>query len=170
MRVPVAVNISLKDLRDVEFAEHIRRLLAHWDVPAKDLTLEFTESCMMGDAERTIDVISRLHALGLKLAIDDFGSGYSSLAYLKRLPIPEIKIDRSFVMDMANDESDAVIVRSTIDLAHNMGLKVIAEGVESQDILDLLAILGCDAAQGYHFARPMPADQIVQWLRERRAA
>jgi diguanylate cyclase len=125
---------------------------------------------MMDNPARNIDIISRLHGIGLKLSIDDFGTGYSSLSHLKRLPAPELKIDRSFIMNMAEDENDAIIVRSTIDLAHNMGLKVTAEGVETQDILDVLAVLGCDSAQGYYIARPMPAEQIEIWSRSGIAA
>jgi EAL domain-containing protein (putative c-di-GMP-specific phosphodiesterase class I) len=102
--------------------------------------------------------------LGVKLAIDDFGTGFSSLAYLKQLPVHELKIDKSFVMEMDSDENDAVIVRSTIDMAHNLGLKVVAEGVETQEVRDLLEILNCDVIQGYLLSRPVPADEAVKWL------
>jgi EAL domain-containing protein (putative c-di-GMP-specific phosphodiesterase class I) len=100
----------------------------------------------------------------LRLSIDDFGTGYSSLSYLKRMPVDEIKIDQSFVMDMGNDEEDKTIVRSTIDLGHNMGLKVVAEGVETRDVLDQLREMGCDLAQGYYLSRPLPADGLIDWL------
>ena len=115
-------------------------------------------------------VLSRLDAMGVQLAIDDFGVGYSSLAYLKRLPVSEIKIDRSFVMNMENDDNDRVIVRSTIDLGRNLGLRVVAEGVEDEATWDALAALNCDQAQGYWLSRPIPADQIPAWLGERSAA
>lgn len=165
LRIPIAVNISPKDLRDVQFAEHVRELLNRWNVPAEDITLEFTESSMIGDSDRTTNIISRLYGLGLKLSIDDFGTGYSSLAYLKQLPIPEIKIDRSFVKDMETDENDAIIVRSIINLAHNMGLEVTAEGVETKEVLELLDMLGCDRVQGYHIARPLTAEQLMGWIK-----
>ena len=104
--------------------------------------------------------------MGIKLAIDDYGTGYSSLAYLKRLPVDELKIDKSFVMDMENNENDAVIVRSTIDLAHNLGLKVTAEGVETREAWDTLSVLGCDQSQGYFMGRPMSVEKLDTWLRE----
>ena len=112
-----------------------------------------------------LENLSRLRMRGFGLAIDDYGTGYSSLAYLKRLPVNELKIDRSFVMGMVSDTSDAVIVRSTIDLAHNMGLSVVAEGVEDEATLRRLRELGCDIVQGYHLSRPLPADDIAKWLR-----
>jgi len=164
-RIPVAVNISPRDLRDIQFAEHVRDLLDRWQVPPADLTLEFTEGSMMDDPDRTTDVISRLYGMGLKLSIDDFGTGYSSFSYLKQLPVPEIKIDRSFVQDMLHNERDAVMVRSIINLAHNMGLKVVAEGVETREILDLLEILACDQAQGFGIARPLTPAQLEEWMR-----
>src|SRR5205823_3466299 len=117
----------------------------------------------MSDPERTRAVLQQLEALGLSLAIDDFGTGYASLGYLKQLPVRGLKIDRSFVRDMAVDESDAAIVRSTIDLAHNLGLEVIAEGVEDQATLDRLAALGCDEAQGYLLSRPLSPDALFTW-------
>jgi EAL domain-containing protein (putative c-di-GMP-specific phosphodiesterase class I) len=118
----------------------------------------------MADPERAIDVLERLRALGVRLSLDDFGTGHSSLAYLKRLPLDEVKIDRSFVAGMAEDENDAVIVRSTIDLARNLGLVVVAEGVETEDVMLELAALSCDTAQGYHLSRPLPAGELTAWL------
>jgi EAL domain-containing protein (putative c-di-GMP-specific phosphodiesterase class I) len=105
--------------------------------------------------------------MGLMLSIDDFGTGYSSLAYLKKLPVKELKIDQSFVFGLLNNDNDAVIVRSTIDLAHNLGLHAVAEGVESQEVLDLLVLLDCDTAQGYHLSRPLPAAGLERWLQTR---
>ena len=167
IRLPISVNVSIKDVQDIDFPSRVEELLWKAEVPASDVTLELTESSMMAEPERVHQNILRLHELGLSLAIDDFGTGYSSLAYLKQLPASEIKIDKSFVMDMMEDENDAVIVRSTIDLAHNMGRQVVAEGVEHQDILDLLDILGCDTAQGYHICQPLPADELLLWLDQR---
>jgi EAL domain-containing protein (putative c-di-GMP-specific phosphodiesterase class I) len=123
----------------------------------------------MGDPGRTLSVLDRLAGLGLTLAIDDFGTGYSSLAYLKRLPVDEVKIDKSFVLDMKGDPDDEAIVRSTVDLGHNLGLRVVAEGVEDGGTWRRLAELGCDRAQGFHLARPMPAEALERWLAERRA-
>jgi EAL domain-containing protein (putative c-di-GMP-specific phosphodiesterase class I) len=126
--------------------------------------LEVTESAVMADPARALDVLGRLHAMGVKLAVDDFGTGYSSMAYLKALPVDELKVDRSFVGQMASNTSDGVIVRSTIDLGHNLGLRVVAEGVETQEAWQELAALGCDTAQGYYLGRPMPATDLERWL------
>jgi EAL domain-containing protein (putative c-di-GMP-specific phosphodiesterase class I) len=128
------------------------------------LVLEITESAVMADPARALEVLGRLHALGVGLAVDDFGTGYSSMAYLKELPVDELKIDRSFVSQMATNPSDAVIVRSTIDLGHNLGLRVVAEGVETQHAWQELSALGCDIAQGYYLGRPMPAAELEQLL------
>jgi EAL domain-containing protein (putative c-di-GMP-specific phosphodiesterase class I) len=122
------------------------------------------------DARRAESVIGTLHSMGVKMAIDDFGTGHSSLAYLKRLPVDEIKIDRSFVMNMAEDSSDAFIVNSTIDLGRNLGLGVVAEGVETQGITDDLVALSCDRAQGFHFCRPLPPAEFVAWLHSHQTA
>jgi diguanylate cyclase len=123
-----------------------------------------TESAVMADPARALDVLGRLHALGVRLAVDDFGTGYSSMAYLKALPVDELKVDRSFVGHMDDSSSDAVIVRSTIDLGHNLGLRVVAEGVETQDAWERLEALGCDTAQGHYLGRPMPAADLEHWL------
>jgi EAL domain-containing protein (putative c-di-GMP-specific phosphodiesterase class I) len=167
--VPVAVNLSVRSLLDPELAEDVGRLLRSADVPARSLTLEITETSIMGDPGRTLAVLDRLAGLGLVLAIDDFGTGYSSLAYLKRLPVDEVKIDKSFVLDMSADPDDEAIVRSTVDLGHNLGLRVVAEGVEDEGTWRRLAQLGCDRAQGFHMARPMPAEALEAWLIERQA-
>jgi EAL domain-containing protein (putative c-di-GMP-specific phosphodiesterase class I) len=121
---------------------------------------------IMADPARAMEILTRLSKRGVRLSIDDFGTGYSSLGYLKKLPVDEIKIDKSFVKEMAVDGDDTVIVRSIIDLAHNLGLQVIAEGVEDQETWDALVILGSDAAQGYFMSRPIPADELGRWLRE----
>jgi diguanylate cyclase len=161
----MAVNVSTRSLLDRDFPDHVADRLAAWQVPAASLVLEVTESAVMADPALALEILSRLHALGVGLALDDFGTGYSSMAYLKALPVDELKVDRSFVGQMATSTSDAVIVRSTIDLGHNLGLHVVAEGVENQATWEELAALGCDTAQGYHLGRPMPAAELERWLR-----
>lgn len=118
----------------------------------------------MTNPQHSIEVLNQLHELGIEIAVDDFGTGYSSLAYLKLLPISKLKIDKSFIMDMIEDDNDAMIVRSTIDLAHNLGMKVIAEGIEEEEILKLLAILGCNFGQGYFISRPVPENEFEKWI------
>jgi diguanylate cyclase len=160
----MSVNVSTRSLLDREFPDQVADRLTAWQVPATSLVLEVTESAVMADPALALEILGRLHALGVGLALDDFGTGYSSMAYLKALPVDELKVDRSFVGQMATSNSDAVIVRSTIDLGHNLGLHVVAEGVENQATWEELAALGCDTAQGYHLGRPMPADELEQWL------
>jgi diguanylate cyclase (GGDEF)-like protein len=166
----VAVNLSARSFLDAQLAVEIPRLLEKWDVDAKLLELEITESMLMLDPGRAQATLERLSRIGLTLSVDDFGTGYSSLANLKRLPVDVIKIDKSFVMDMAIDSSDAAIVRSTIDLAHNLGLRVVAEGVESHQAWTRLTELGCDLAQGFYVSRPLPASDLGRLLQERAAA
>jgi diguanylate cyclase (GGDEF)-like protein len=162
--VGVAVNLSARNLHDLALPEEVSEILTTAGLHPSRLRLEITESTIMADPIRAMEVVSRLHDLGTTLAIDDFGTGYSSLAYLKRLPVDELKIDKSFVLDMQSDENDAVIVRSTIDLARNLGLVVVAEGVETQASWDALASLGCDLAQGFFLSRPVPAAELTAWL------
>lgn len=162
--IPVSVNLSIKNLQDKDLSSQIENIIRKNDLRCSSYTLEITESSMMSEPDKAYEVISQLSKLGLNLSIDDFGTGYSSLAYLKQLPAGEIKIDKSFIIDMMEDDNDAVIVRSIIDLSHNMGRKVTAEGVESKDIYDLLEILGCDMAQGYHVCKPLPPDELFVWL------
>jgi diguanylate cyclase (GGDEF)-like protein len=159
----LSVNLSTRDLLDPELPAKFEALLANHGVPATAFCLEITESAIMDDPQRALATLNSLSALGFRLSIDDFGTGYSSLAYLKRLPVDELKIDRSFVMSMALDPDDAKIVRSTIDLAHNLGLTVVAEGVETAQAWELLRTLACDEAQGYHMGRPMPAADFLGW-------
>ncbi|MGH2857231.1 MAG: putative bifunctional diguanylate cyclase/phosphodiesterase, partial [Solirubrobacteraceae bacterium] len=160
----VAVNLSVRNLLDRDLPRQIERLLAAYSLPPEALQLEITESMIMSDPERALATVTRLSALGVRLSVDDFGTGYSSLANLRKMPIDELKIDRSFVGPMLRDESDLIIVRSTINLGHDLGLNVIAEGVEDSATLDRLAKLGCDLAQGYHVSRPMPAEAFNAWL------
>jgi diguanylate cyclase (GGDEF)-like protein len=162
----VAVNLSVRNLLDRDLPREIERMLDAYHVPAHALQLEITESMIMTDPERALATVSRLSDLGMRLSVDDFGTGYSSLANLRRLPIDELKIDRSFVSPMLQDESDLIIVRSTINLGHDLGLRIIAEGVEDAPTLERLAALGCDLAQGYHLSRPMPASAFSTWLNE----
>ncbi|MGH2686617.1 MAG: putative bifunctional diguanylate cyclase/phosphodiesterase, partial [Actinomycetota bacterium] len=168
IELDVAVNLSARSLLDVHLPDDVAAILADHDVPASCLTLEITESRIMADSPRTIGVMTRLSAMGVELAIDDFGTGYSSLSYLKRLPVDEVKIDRSFVMNMAVSDNDAKIVRSTVNLARDLGLRVVAEGVENQETWDRLVALGCDVAQGYFLSRPVPAARLQEWFLEAR--
>ncbi len=160
----VAINLSTRDLLDTELPDKLDALLLRHGATASRLCLEITESAIMDDPERAETTLQRLAERGFKLSIDDFGTGYSSLAYLKRLPVHELKIDKSFVMAMERDASDAKIVRSTVDLAHALGLSVVAEGVENASILKQLQTLGCDDAQGYHFAKPLAFDAFGAWV------
>ena len=164
LELGVAVNLSVRSLLDLNLPVSVETLLAEHDVPPSRLTLEITESSIMADPIRAADIVDQLSELGVGLAIDDFGTGYSSLSYLKRLPVTEIKIDKSFVMAMTTEDNDAVIVRSTIDLGQNLGLRVVAEGVESHEMWMQLQNLGCDVAQGYHLSRPLPPHEFHKWL------
>ncbi len=160
----IAVNLSARSLQDTDIVTQVANRLAYWKVPSQYLRLEITESTIMEDPIRAMDILKELNDMGIQLSIDDFGTGYSSLMYLKQLPINQIKIDQSFVCDMLKNTEDRVIVRSTIDLAHNMGHKVIAEGVNDEETLDMLSEMGCDMVQGYFISRPMPATQFEEWL------
>ncbi len=163
-RLPIAVNISTRDLLDPGFPGEVATLIGKWRMPVTMLKFEVTESSVVDDPRRTEDVLERLGAMGLRFSVDDFGTGYFSVACLKRLPIDEIKIDPSFVAAMAVHEEDEIIVRSTIDLGHSLGLSVVAEGVETRSAMERLAPFGCDVAQGYYLGRPMPADEFEIWL------
>jgi diguanylate cyclase (GGDEF)-like protein/PAS domain S-box-containing protein len=165
----VSVNLSTRNLLDLEFPSQVASLLARWEVEPGRLKLEMTESAMLANATRTTSVLHELSALGVKLSIDDFGTGYSSLVYLRRLPIDEIKIDRSFVSAIGDEGDDLAIVRCTIDLGRNLGLDVVAEGVETRAVWDQLRELGCKSAQGYYLCRPVPPAELSTWLRERLA-
>ena len=163
VQINLSINLSTRDLLDQNLPQKFDALLVKHQVPAEALCLEITESAIMDDPQRAQATLERLSALGFKLSIDDFGTGYSSLAYLKRLPVDELKIDQSFVKGMESDADDAKIVRSTIDLAHNLGLTVVAEGVENAHTWDMLRDLNCDLAQGYHMGKPMPLETFATW-------
>ncbi len=164
--LPIAVNLSARNLREENLVENIRQLQATWGVAAGLLELEITESMVMDDAESSLQVLRSLSDQGIPLYIDDFGTGYSSLSYLQKLPVDYIKIDQSFVRDMTISKDSSLIVRSTIDLAHDLGHKVVAEGIETQEQWNQLAALGCDIAQGYFIARPMPAEEFPNWVEQ----
>lgn len=162
----LAVNLSAMDLMDADLPDFVLDRLQHHGVPAGKLILEVTEGALMRDIDYAIRMLLRLKACGIRLAIDDFGTGYSSLAQLKRMPVDELKIDKSFVMQLAEGSDDAVIVRSTIELGHNMGLSVIAEGVENEAAMALLRRYRCDMVQGYLFSAPLEAEALLAWCRE----
>ncbi|HEX7642701.1 MAG TPA: EAL domain-containing protein [Burkholderiaceae bacterium] len=164
IQAKISVNLSARDLLDQDLPRKFSDVLNRYGVNSSSFCLEITESSIMDDPVRAQSTLEGLHALGVELSIDDFGTGYSSLAYLKRLPVHELKIDKSFVMNMERDADDAKIVRSTIDLGHNMGLRVVAEGVESEAVWSLLARMGCDQGQGYFMSRPIPAEQLPGWV------
>jgi diguanylate cyclase (GGDEF)-like protein/PAS domain S-box-containing protein len=168
IELSVSVNLSTRNLLDLEFPHQVAGLLARWEIEAEVLKLEMTESAMLANPTRTTAVLCELSALGIKLSIDDFGTGYSSLAYLRQLPIDEIKIDRSFVTDMGDEDGDLAIVQCTIDLGRNLGLDVVAEGVETREVWERLRALGCKSAQGYYLSRPVPPEELSAWFRERR--
>ncbi|MGH8503333.1 MAG: putative bifunctional diguanylate cyclase/phosphodiesterase [Gammaproteobacteria bacterium] len=166
LEVAVAVNLSALDLLDMNLPDTITQCLSAYGVGASNLILEITEGAVMRDPAHAVQVLDSLKDIGIRLAIDDFGTGYSSLTQLKRLPVDEIKIDKSFVMHLKESDEDAVIVRSTIDLAHNMGLEVTAEGVETGVCSALLESYGCDLAQGYLISPPLPAEELMDWKRD----
>jgi EAL domain-containing protein (putative c-di-GMP-specific phosphodiesterase class I) len=163
----VAVNLSMRSLRMPSLVTAVRSALDMWRVPGGALTVEVTESVLMDEPQQVTDLLTALGTIGVRASIDDYGTGYSSLAYLKRLPARELKIDRAFISDMTANAQSQVIVRSTIQLAHELGLLVVAEGIEDQATWDQLRSLGCDVAQGFFIARPMPADALRTWLRAR---
>ncbi len=166
LELGVAVNLSPRNVLDPDLPRQVKQLLEERNLPPNLLELEITESAIMADPKRVREVLMRLDAMRIWLAVDDFGTGYSSLAYLKQLPVTSLKIDRSFVSSMESDEDDAVIVRSTIALGRNLGMRVVAEGVESESAMNELRDLGCDFAQGFHLSRPLKAGELERWVRE----
>jgi EAL domain-containing protein (putative c-di-GMP-specific phosphodiesterase class I) len=159
-----ALNVSVRDLHSGEIVDQLTEVLAEHEVPAGQILLEITEGALMADPRRVLATIVRLERLGVGISLDDFGTGYSSLLHLRRLPLAEVKVDRSFVLGMSSDTDDAAIVRSTIELARALGLRVVAEGVEDERTWRLLVGAGCHVAQGWFFARPMPGEEIAAWL------
>ena len=164
LEISVAVNLSMQNMLDLRLPNDLARLLTSWRLPAGSLELEITESTIMADHRRATTILSRLSKMGVRLSIDDFGTGYSSLAYLQELPVDAIKIDKSFVMEMHQDAGNATIVQSTVDLGHNLGLEVVAEGVETVESYNTLARLGCDYAQGYFLSKPLSPEKMTIWL------
>jgi diguanylate cyclase (GGDEF)-like protein len=165
----VAVNLSARSLHDADLVEEVARLLRRHGVPAARLTLEVTEGSVMADPTRAIALLHQLRDLGVRLSVDDFGTGYSSLSYLKRLPVHEVKVDRSFVATLAEGGEDVAIVRAIIDLGRHLGLQVVAEGVEDAAGWELLSSMHCDLVQGWHLARAMPTAELLPWLTAREA-
>jgi diguanylate cyclase len=163
----IAVNVSERSLLDPDFPDEVARLLGEAGVAPERLELEITEGTIMADPVRAAAVLRRLDGLGVRLSLDDFGTGYSSLSRLRELPISEIKIDRSFAAHIETDERDVAIMRSTIELGHNLGCSVVAEGLETAEALERVTSLGCDTGQGFHIARPLDAEAITAWLATR---
>lgn len=162
----VAINVSVRNLQDIDLVKKIKDIFEENDCSPKAFEFEITESAIMTDPVRAVETMKTIYDLGIRISIDDYGTGYSSLAYLKKLPVDYLKIDKSFVMEMDKNENDALIVRSTIKLAHNLGLKVIAEGVENEACCEMLKTLGCDYAQGYFISKPMPFESVLPWSKE----
>ena len=164
IEIKISVNLSAKDLHDPELPDLIAGVAASAAIKPEWIMLEITEGSVMNDPESALEIIERLHRMGYQFSIDDFGTGYSSLAYLKKMPLTELKIDKSFVMDIMNSENDATIVKATINLAHNLGLQVTAEGVESKEIMAKLKDYGCDVAQGYYLNKPLSVTDFNKWM------
>jgi EAL domain-containing protein (putative c-di-GMP-specific phosphodiesterase class I) len=164
----VSVNLAMPNLVDPQLPGLVEGMLAEERAEPGWLCLELTEGSVMADPDRALEVLGQLNRLGVRLSLDDFGTGYSSLAYLKRLPVHEVKVDRSFVMSMEQSPADAAIVRSTVSLAHQLGLEVVGEGVEEAEALASLADMGCDRYQGFLLSRPVPAAELTRWLESRK--
>ena len=162
----ISVNISAENITSLTLPEQLSQMLTGSNLDPAMLTLEVTESALMGELVTSLEILTRLRMKGFGLSIDDFGTGYSSLSQLHRIPFTELKIDQSFVMSMETDDESRAIVKTCIVLGHELNMEVVAEGVESQEILDTLKTLGCDIAQGYHIARPMPHDKLLEWAQD----
>ncbi|MFQ5950311.1 MAG: putative bifunctional diguanylate cyclase/phosphodiesterase, partial [Nitrospiria bacterium] len=170
LRINLSVNLSARNLQDTVLPGQIARLLQTYGITPSSLEVEITESAIMTDEKHARDVLTEIGNMGISISIDDFGMGYSSLSYIKKLAVNRIKIDKSFVESMSVNHDDEVIVRSTINLGHNLGLKVVAEGVENQETWNRLVALGCDEAQGYYMKRPAPAEELTRWMNEKRSS
>ena len=168
--VNLSVNISTEILADLEMPDIVQQAIDTWDVPASSLTFEITESAMIGDVERSLVVLTHLRTMGIRLSIDDFGTGYSSLSHLARMPANEVKIDKSFVQGLESNTEYAAVVRSAIDMGHSLGMKVVAEGIETQAAAQQLRAFGCDIAQGYLYAKPMSCEDLQVWLQGKERA
>jgi len=168
LKLSISINLSPSTFLDSDLPDLIIGMLSLYEIPPAYIIFEITESSMIKDPDLALEILNRLTKRGLKISIDDFGTGYSSLAYLKKLPVNEIKIDKSFVTDMLTSENDAVIVKSIIDLSHNLGLNVVAEGVEDKETVDRLQSLGCDVLQGYYFSKPLSSKDFLEWLRKKK--
>jgi EAL domain-containing protein (putative c-di-GMP-specific phosphodiesterase class I) len=164
----LSMNESVYSLHDLKFPDILVALAEKHGVDPSNVTIEITESGLIKELSNTLDILTRLRMKGVKLSIDDFGTGYSMMQQLKVIPATELKIDRSFILDMDKNERDRVIIQKTIEMGHELGMHVIAEGVESRDQLDFLELKGCDSAQGYFFSRPLPAGEMVAWLHDYR--
>jgi EAL domain-containing protein (putative c-di-GMP-specific phosphodiesterase class I) len=165
--VDMAVNLSVRSLYDPDLLDLLGELMHAYSTGDCQFEVELTESTLMSDPNRARAVVDGLRSLGVRVSVDDFGTGYSSLAYLKRLPLDELKVDRCFVHDMATDTRDQAVVKAIIDLSHTLGMRVVAEGVEDAQSMDMLAQLGCDLVQGYYLARPLAPDALAAWIAER---
>lgn len=162
--LPVSVNLSASTLHNVDFPASVESLMNKWQVEPRNLILEITESAIISDAAHATNTVARLHGMGVTISVDDFGTGYTSLAYIRKLPVTEIKVDKSFVLNMTRNTDDAVIVRTIVELGHNLGLRVVAEGVEDAETFEHLAQLGCNVAQGYYMSRPADPATLEAWL------
>ncbi len=167
LKIDIAVNISPSTLLNYDLPDVLTGFLANYDIEPSFITFEITEGTFLKNPPRALEILNKLHEMGISLSIDDFGTGYSSLAYLRKMPVSEIKIDKGFVIDMLENESDAVIVKATIELAHNLGMKVTAEGVETKEIALKLQELGCDRLQGYYFSKPCSEKDFLSWVESR---
>jgi EAL domain-containing protein (putative c-di-GMP-specific phosphodiesterase class I) len=160
----VSVNISGKDISEPNFLTHIKEIISQYDIPISSLTFELTESVMVNDFNHLSHIMNELASMGIHVAIDDYGTGYSSLLYISQLPFNELKIDKSFVKDLESSERDLTIVRTTIEMAKNLGLKIVAEGIESKAVGEILKRHGCNIAQGYYYQKPIEFSQYLSWL------
>jgi len=165
----LSINESVYSLRNLKFPDILASLAEKHGIAPSSVTIEITESGLIKELSNTLDILTRLRMKGFNLSIDDFGTGYAMMQQLKVIPATELKIDRSFISDMHRNERDRVIVQKTIEMGHELGIHIIAEGVESTEQLDFLQLKGCDSAQGYLFSRPLPPNEMVSWLRDYRA-